>query len=255
MHNQTAGRGFAREGDLCDAIALSERLARLDSEAVHDIDDAGGYDVFDEIHHDHDAHRRLLGGLHHDAVARGDGGSKLPARHQDREVPGDDLPDHAQWLMKMIGDRVVIDLGERAFLRADAGGKVPEVVNGKRYVRRRRFADRLAIIDCLGKSENVEVLLHPVGNLVEDGGALGRRGAAPSILRPMCGIKSKLDVLCPAACNLCDGFASNGARIGEVFSTFWRHPSAANEVVVAGAPDDFPFDRLDCLLKHHRFLP
>ena len=145
---------------------------------------------------------------------------QVPARHQDREVPRDDLPDNAEGLVEMVGDGVVIDLGERAFLRADAGGKVPEMVNGERYVRGCRFADRLPIIDCLGKSENIEVLLHPVGDLVEDGGALGRSGAAPTILRPMCGIKSKFDVRCPAARDLRDGFASNGAGIYEVFPIF-----------------------------------
>ena len=40
LHDQTAGRRLAREGDLGDALALSERLARLDAEAVDDIEDA-----------------------------------------------------------------------------------------------------------------------------------------------------------------------------------------------------------------------
>ena len=37
-------------------------------------------------------------------------GRELPGRHQDREVPRDDLADHAERLVEMIGDGVVVDL-------------------------------------------------------------------------------------------------------------------------------------------------
>ena len=79
-------------------------------------------------------HRRLLGGLQHDAVAGGKRRRELPHRHQYREVPRNDLPDDAERLMEVIGDGVVIDLGERAFLGADAAGEIAEVVDGERHV-------------------------------------------------------------------------------------------------------------------------
>src|SRR5690349_9729675 len=59
-------------------------------------------------------------------AARGRG--ELPHRHQQREVPGNDLPDHAQRLMEMIGDRVLVDLAQAALLRAQATREIAEVV-------------------------------------------------------------------------------------------------------------------------------
>src|SRR4030067_340049 len=51
-----------------------------------------------------------------------------------REVPRDALPAHAERLMIMIGDGVVIDLRQRAFLGADAGREIAEMVDGQRNV-------------------------------------------------------------------------------------------------------------------------
>ena len=94
----------------------------------------GGQQVADQVHQHHDRHRRLLGRLHHHAVAGGQRRRELPARHQDREVPRDDLADDAERLVEVIGDGVVVDLAERAFLRADAGGEIAEMVDGERNV-------------------------------------------------------------------------------------------------------------------------
>ena len=184
LHDETAGRRLAGERDLGDALVLSERLAGLDAEAVDDVEYAGRQQVADEIHQHHDAHGRLLGGLQHDAVAGGERGSELPHRHQDREVPGDDLADDAERLVEVIGDRVVIDLGDRAFLGAHAAGEIAEVIDGERNVRSHRLADRLAVVERLDHGEQLEIALHLVGDLVEEPGALGRRGACPRLARP-----------------------------------------------------------------------
>ena len=47
------------------------------------------------------------------------------------EVPRDDLPNHAQRLMDVVGHGAVVDLGGGAFLGADAAGEVAEVVGGQ----------------------------------------------------------------------------------------------------------------------------
>ena len=71
----------------------------------------GSRSAISSIEHQ-DAERGLLGGLQHHAVAGGERGRELPDRHQQREVPGNDLPDDAERLMEMIGDGVVVDLGD-----------------------------------------------------------------------------------------------------------------------------------------------
>src|SRR6202007_1446431 len=54
------------------------------------------------------------GGLGTTQIAGSKRRRKLPARHQEREVPRNDLPDHAERLVEVIGDRVLVDFGERA---------------------------------------------------------------------------------------------------------------------------------------------
>ena len=137
LHDQAAGRGLAGEGDLGDALALGERLAGFEAEAVDDVEHAGRQDVGDQFGEHEDAERRLLGGLEHHAVAGGERRRELPGRHQQREVPGNDLADDAERLMEVIGDGVVVDLGNAAFLGADAAGEIAEVVDARAASRRR----------------------------------------------------------------------------------------------------------------------
>ena len=63
---------------------------------------------------------------------------------------------------------------DRAFLGADAAGEVAEVVDGEGNVGGGRLADRLAVVEGFSEREQLQVLLHAVGDLEEDGGAVGR---------------------------------------------------------------------------------
>ncbi len=48
--------------------------------------------------------------------------------------------------MEVIGDGIVIDLADRAFLSADAACEIAEMVDGERDIRIGGFAQRLAVI-------------------------------------------------------------------------------------------------------------
>ena len=139
----------------------------------------GGQQVADELHQLQDRPRGLLGRLEDDAVAGGQRRGELPDGHQDREVPRDDLADDAERLVEVVGDGVVVDLGDAALLGADGAGEVAEVVDGQREVGGQGLADRLAVVPGLGDREHLEVLLDPVGDLVQDVRALGRRRSCP----------------------------------------------------------------------------
>jgi hypothetical protein len=116
LHDQPAGRGLAGEGDLGDARLLTPAACRPRAEAVDDVEHARRQQVAISSISTRIEDRRLLGGLQHHAVAGRQRRGQLPRRHQDREVPGDDLPDHAERLVEVIGHGVVVELGQRAFL-------------------------------------------------------------------------------------------------------------------------------------------
>ena len=113
LRDDAAGGGGAGERDLGDALAGGQRHAGFAAVAVDDVEHARRQQVGNQFGHHQDADRRRFGGLEHHAVAGGDGRSQLPGRHQDREVPRDDLPDHAQRFMEMVGDGVLVDLAQR----------------------------------------------------------------------------------------------------------------------------------------------
>ena len=95
---------------LAIAVRGRQRLAGLEAEAVDDVEHARRQQVADQLDQNQDRGRRLLGRLQHHAVAGGQRRRELPDRHQDREVPRDDLADDAERLVEVIGDGVVVDL-------------------------------------------------------------------------------------------------------------------------------------------------
>ena len=95
-----------------------------------------------------------------------------------------------------------------------------------------------------------EILLHPVGDLVEDLGALGRRGLAPGIFRGVSCVERELDVCGAAIGDLTDRLAGDRADIVEIAAVDRRHPFAADEILVA-RPQRCPrIQGLDDLVQH-----
>ena len=162
--------------------------------------------------------RRLLGRLEHDAVAGGECRGQLPRRHQDREVPRNDLPDDAERLVEVIGDGRLVDLRQRAFLRADAAGEVAEVVDGERQVGGHRLADRLAVVDRLDGGQGRQVVLDAVGDLEQHGGAGGGSRLAPGVGGGVGGVERLVDVLGGRAGDLADELAADRRAVLEILA-------------------------------------
>jgi hypothetical protein len=93
---------------------------------------------------------RRGGRLEDRAVTRCQRGRELPRGHQQREVEGDDLPDHAERLAEVVGDQILADFGRPALLRARSRGEVAEVVDHQRDVGGQGLADRLAVLPAFG---------------------------------------------------------------------------------------------------------
>ena len=214
---EPAGGGLAGEGDLRHPRARGQRLAGFDPEALHHVDHAARQDVGDQLHQRHDRHRRLLGRLEHDAVPGRERGRQLPGRHQEREVPGDDLRHDAERLVEVVGDGVVVELGEPALLGPDAAREVAEVVDSQRQVRVRGLADRLPVVDRLDEGEGVEVGFDPVGDAVEDVGPVRRRGGVPAEGRGVGRVERPVYVLVGGAGDL----AQRLAVIGVGLTKYW----------------------------------
>ena len=144
--------------------------------------------------------------------------------------------------MEMIGDGVVIDLADRAFLSADRAGEIAEMVDGEWNVGSHRLADRLAIVPCLGERNLLQIRLNPVGDLVEDLRPFGDGGAPPGILRGMRGIERGLDVRGVGAGDLADRLAGDRRDVVEIFASFRGFPFAADIVLVTLGEGGFEGD-------------
>ncbi len=254
LQDQPPGGGLAGEGDLADPGAGRERFARFDAEAIDHVEHPGGQQVGDEIEQHVDGRRGLLGGLEHHGVAGGERGRELPGGHQQREIPRDDLRDHAQRLVEVVGDGVLVYLRDRAFLAAQRAGEVAEVVDGQRDVGGQRFAHRLAVLPALGDRERFEVLLHPVGDLEQDAGAVGRRSLAPRRRGAFGGVQGALDVLGGAAADLGERLPGDRGGVLEVLALGRGHVLATDEVVIARP---VLHDRTGCTrrcVQSHAFL-
>ena len=132
----------------------------------------------------------------------------------------------------MVGDRVVVDLADAAFLGPHAAGEIAEMVDAKRQVRRSRLAYRLAVVDRLYHRQQIELLLHPVGNAQQQAGPLGGGRAAPRLARRVRRIQRQLDVLGTGTRHRADHLAVDRRDVVEIPALHRRHPFAANEVVV-----------------------
>ena len=92
--------------------------------------------------------RRLLGGLEHDRAAAGERRPELPRRHQQREVPGDDLADDADRLAQRVGE-VLAGRGDRRRRRRGSSSASPPCSGTcRRPAARRRRARRRPACRC-----------------------------------------------------------------------------------------------------------
>ena len=118
--------------------------------------------------------RGEAGGLQHDRVAGRQRRRDLPDRHQEREVPGDDLPADADRLAvdEVVGEGRKGDLRHR-FERLEVGqlGEMAEVQQPDGNVHQVRLAPRAAAVVHLQVGQLLFVLLKRVDNLVQDAGA------------------------------------------------------------------------------------
>jgi len=146
-HDLAPGHAAAGEGDFIDVLVRGQRGADGIARAE---DEAGGAgreaSLVDEFEEEFRAPRREFRGFQNAAVAGGEAGRELPRRHQEREIPRNDLAAHADRLAHGLADDVriadleglAVRLGRQPRVVAETPGGVGHVVA--------RLAQRLAII-------------------------------------------------------------------------------------------------------------
>ena len=198
-----------------------ERAAGRLAEARHDIHYAVRQPgLGDQLSQPQCGQRGLLSRLEHHGAPGRERGGELPRGHQQREVPRNDLPYHADRLPQRVAvevrarhvghrdvDRVALDLGGPA-------GHVLEHVRRQGHVRDLRDGIRLAVVERLELGKLVEVLVDQVTDLPDEASALGRRHLAPwAVVECRArGPDSPVDVLGASLGDAREGLASRRVR-------------------------------------------
>ena len=205
---------------------------------MHHVHHPSRQQIANQLHEHTDAKRRLFGRFQHHAVAPGQRRRQLPGCHQQREVPGDNLPHHAERFIDVIGHRVLVDFRHAAFLRAQATGKVAEMVGGQRDVGIQGFTDRLAIIPGFRQRQRFQMLLDAIGNRQQHIAALLHTGFPPCVCGGMGGVQRQLNILRVGARELRHIFTRYRCGIGEVVSGNRFNKFTANVIPITRFKSD-----------------
>ncbi len=122
--------------------------------------------------------RRLLGRLEHDRASRRQRRAPLPRLHQQREIPGDDLPDHADRLMTGVAEIRAVDRDGLAFDLVGPAGIVAVAIDRQRQIGGSAVVDRLAVVQRFQRGQFFEILFDQVGQLVSSARVRGRSSFA-----------------------------------------------------------------------------
>ena len=149
----------SRERDLVDAGVTDER-GPCGTGAGHDVDhSARKIGLLQDFGEQQRRQRGRLGGLEHDGVARGERRGNLPRKHEEREVPGNDLARDTERTRVRAEPRVVELVGP------------PRVVEkpgcDERHVDVAALLDRLAVVEAFGHGKFACALLHEASDAVE----------------------------------------------------------------------------------------
>ena len=162
---------------------LDEHRARL-AAAGDDVDHARrqarlGHDLGEE----QGGQAGVRSRLEHNGVAHRNRRGDLPRQHQQREIPRDDLPDHA--------DRLVV--AQFGFHQLRPARIIVKVTGEQRHVDIARFADRLAVVHGFEHRQQAVMFLNVAGDGIQITGTHNARGLAPRPERRTCRGDSRID--------------------------------------------------------------
>ena len=182
LHDQLADFRRTGERHLVHVGMRRQRCAGGFAEAGDDVHHAWRKaDLLNQSAKPHRRQWRLLGRLQHDRAARRQRRRQLPGRHHQREIPRNDLADHADRLAQRIGvpvsrrrDRHGLAVQARRPTR-----HVAEHLVRARNIDRACIADRLAVVQRLERGEFLGIRFERVAQAIDQLAALQRRHTRP----------------------------------------------------------------------------
>lgn len=196
LHDLAADNGRASEGNLVDVHVGGDGGTSNPAETGDDVENARGETgLLDELSKDESRKRSLLSGLHDDGVTGGESGADLPGKHEEREVPGNDLTANTERLLPGVVEGIGGDIDGLALNLVGPTAVVADGANDSANIAA-GHGDGLAIVERLNGGEEVEVLLDQVGKLEEVDATLLGSGLAPDTVESLAGGgDSKIDIL------------------------------------------------------------
>ncbi len=94
----------------------------------------------------------------------------------------------------MVGDHVLVDLGQSALFGTHRSREVAEVVDHQRNISVQGLPDGLAVVVGLGHCQFLEVFLDRIRGLVHDDCPLARSESFPGRLSCVCRVQCQLDI-------------------------------------------------------------
>jgi len=185
LHDQAPDLRGAGERHLVDVGVRGQMRAGV-AEPGHDVHDTGRQSrLGHQLAEPQRRQRRLLGRLEHHRAPGRQRRAELPCRHQQREVPRDDLRHHADRLTPRV--RVEVAVGRRQRRELDRAAlelgrparHVVEEVGRERNVRCARHRARLAVVQRLERRQLVGVLEDQIADAVHQLAPIRRRHAPP----------------------------------------------------------------------------
>ena len=134
--------------------------------------------------------------------------------------------------MEMIGNGIVIDFGNSAFLRTDSTGEIPEMVDCQRQIGMSGFTDRLAVVPCFSSRKLRQVFLNAVSDLIEDHSTFGWACFAPCLFCCVGCIKCCINIGCIGTCDFTQNLTIDRGCVVEIAARLGLYPFAANEIAI-----------------------
>lgn len=242
-HDELGGFSGAGEGDFVDAGMLDHRAAGGGAVAGDDVDDAVGDAGFlGEAGHAEAGEGRLLGGLHDDGAAGGEGGAPFPGHHEHGEIPGDDLADDADGFFAGVAEVVAANGDGLAVDFVGVAGVVAEAVDREREIGSFAVADGFAVVERFEGGELGGFLFDEIGEFVHEAAAVAGVHSGPFAAIELLagGFDGEVNIGSVAFGHAGDHFFGGWVERVESFATLGGNPLTADEtlgLMDAGASD------------------